>query len=83
MGEGNIYRGSDGRYYGDVDIWERFESGAWTPCVWDTESGVEWVETEDEELLSLVPLSERPSSDPSVEQICGGLRVVSGRPENR
>ncbi|SEO68588.1 hypothetical protein SAMN04487948_104173 [Halogranum amylolyticum] len=53
-----IYRCSDGKYYGDVDIWKRLESGTWTPCCWDTESGKEWMETQDGELLILEPISQ-------------------------
>mgnify|MGYP006272700461 FL=1 len=78
MGDGNLYRGSDGCYYGDVDIWEQFESGSWTPCCWNTETGTEWVETSDGELLRLVPVSQRSSSaEPHVEHVRAGLRVVS------
>lgn len=52
-----IYRGSDGRYYGSADLWNHFESGAWKPCWWDTDSMEEWVETQHGELLVLVPVT--------------------------
>lgn len=52
-----VYRCSDGHYYGDGDIWNQLESGAWTPCCWDTESGKEWIERQDGELLILEPIS--------------------------
>lgn len=57
--------GSDIGYCDDVDIWERFESGAWTPCCWDSEAGIEWIETEGGELLVLKPIAEEriPASE--------------------
>lgn len=55
--EGAVYRCSDGRQYTGVEIWERFESGAWTPCCWDTRTGCEWVGTRDDDLLTLWPVS--------------------------
>nr|WP_244531654.1 hypothetical protein [Halogranum amylolyticum] len=58
MTTNTVYRSSDGDYYGDVEIWERLESGTWTPCCWDTESGKEWMETRDGELLILEPISQ-------------------------
>lgn len=57
MKTNTVYSCSDGEYYGDVDMWERLESGTWTPCCWDTESGKEWMETRDGELLILEPIS--------------------------
>ena len=56
MGNGRLYRSSDGRYFGDADLWEQLESGAWKPCCWDTDTGEEWVETQDGELLGLQPV---------------------------
>ncbi|WP_255195069.1 hypothetical protein [Halorarius litoreus] len=49
------YRGSDGRCYGDRDVWERLEQGEWSVCCWDEETGLEVVETDDNDLLFLVP----------------------------
>jgi hypothetical protein len=53
---GDIYRCTDGRWYGDAQLWARFERGVWTPCCWDTESGTEWVETTTGDLLELRPV---------------------------
>ncbi|SFK75599.1 hypothetical protein SAMN04487950_0934 [Halogranum rubrum] len=55
-GGGTVYRCSDGRYYGDVDVWYHLESEAWTPCCWNSDSMTEWVETQEGELLVLVPI---------------------------
>lgn len=55
-----VYVGSDGNYYGEVDVWERLEAGDWTPFAWDRESGVEWVETDDQQLLVLTPPGTAP-----------------------
>lgn len=52
----HLYRGSDGRYYTDYGICRRFESGAWSACMWDDEAGWEVVETGDGELLRLDPV---------------------------
>ncbi|WP_199174710.1 hypothetical protein [Halegenticoccus soli] len=51
----SVYEGSNGRYYTENDLWERFESGAWTPRMWETDTGREIVETEAEEVLMLAP----------------------------
>ncbi|QSG04651.1 Uncharacterized protein HSR121_0295 [Halapricum desulfuricans] len=69
--------GSDGDYYGEVDVWERLETGDWTPFAWDRESGVEWVETDDQQLLVLTPVPPRelpPRVD--VEQTEAGIRIA-------
>lgn len=50
------YWGSDGRGYADHEVWEQLERGDWTVCCWDDQTGVEVVETDDEELLFLVPV---------------------------
>lgn len=71
-----VYRGSDGRFYGDVDIWDRLESRTWAPCCWDEQTGVEWVETKDEQLLVLIPTAQ--SALPAkiqAERIGGGIRL--------
>lgn len=76
MRGGAVYICSDGRYVGDADVWERFESSAWKPCCWDAETGYEWVETEEGELLLLVPVS--PSFLPdwmAVEEDADGIRI--------
>jgi hypothetical protein len=77
MAEETIYECSDGSYYGDVDIWERFESGVWAPCCWDEDSGTEWVETRSDELLVLtpVPLSSVPDHI-QIERVATGLSVT-------
>jgi len=81
MGSGDVYRCSDGRYFGDVEIWERFESGAWTPFCWEETTGREWVETRNGELLFLVPVSERALPDSTqLARDNGGLRVHSAEP---
>lgn len=63
-GSVSVYAGSNGRYYGDRDIWERLESGEWRPCCWNPETGTEWIETEAGELLVLeeIPRNELPES---------------------
>ncbi len=61
--EGNVYRCSDGQFYGDVDLWERLEGGEWSTCCWDEASGTEWVYSSDDELLSLTPVA--PSDLPT------------------
>ena len=76
---GTIYACSNGRYYGCVQLWERFEAGSWTPCCWDTESGQEWVYTATDELLCLTPVA--PAAVPDrfeIERCEEGLRVVEG-----
>lgn len=52
-----VYQCSDGSYYGDAQVWQRLESGQWTPCCWDADTGREWVENEAEELLLLEPVA--------------------------
>lgn len=59
------YWGSDGRQYADREVWERLEQGEWRVCCWDDETGVEVVETGDEELLFLMP-AERTDPEPYV-----------------
>jgi len=80
MGNGRIYRCSDGRYFGEADLWDRFEAGVWQPCCWDTDSGDEWVETRDGRFLSLHPIP--PSDVPEwadVERDADGIRVTGQR----
>ena len=73
-----VYRGSDGEYYGDADIWERFEAEDWTPCCWDVESGCEWVGARDGELLALEPVSRSDvPSEIDLERVAEGLSVSS------
>lgn len=80
MGEGTVYRCSDGRYYGDVDVWQKLESGAWTPCCWDAESGKEWMSTRQEELLLLVPAARSSLPDRTrVEHVATGLSIAAGQ----
>lgn len=74
--DGTIYRCSDGGYYGDADIWKQFEAGNWVPFCWDEESGHEWVETRDDELLALEPISQpKLPVDTTVECVGGGFSV--------
>ena len=76
---GTIYACSNGRYYGCVQLWERFEADSWTPCCWDTESGREWVYTATDELLCLTPVA--PAAVPDrfeIERCEEGLRVIEG-----
>lgn len=76
MTEGTVYSCSNGQYYGDVDVWEHLESGTWKPCLWNPESGEEWVEKQDGELLVLVPVS-RSSLPKQVqtESVAAGISV--------
>lgn len=76
MRGGAVYISSDGRYMGDADVWEQFESEAWKPCCWDTETGYEWVETEEGELLLLVPVATSFLPDGmTVEENADGIRI--------
>jgi hypothetical protein len=80
MGNGSLYRSSDGRYFGDADVWERFETGDWTPCCWDTETGEEWIETRDGDVLRLRPVPAHVVPDwVEVDRDADGVRT-SGRP---
>lgn len=63
---GSVYEGSDGRYYTEVELWERLESETWVPFAWDPETGQEWVETPAGDLLALTPVPESELPD-SVE----------------
>lgn len=77
---GNVYRCSDGRWYGDTQIWERFERGVWTPCCWDTDTGTEWVETVTGALLELRPISQQSlPADVTVTHVAAGIKVDSPR----
>ncbi|SEO93488.1 hypothetical protein SAMN04487948_10867 [Halogranum amylolyticum] len=75
-----VYKCSNGRYYGDTDVWTRLESGAWKPFCWDTESGEEWVETQQEETLLLVPIphSSLPE-EVETERVSAGISVTLSR----
>jgi hypothetical protein len=76
MKTSSVYRCSDGHYYGDAEIWERLESGTWTPCCWDTASGTEWMETETGELLVLEPIARSALPDGmSTERVTAGTAV--------
>lgn len=81
---GTVYEGSDGRYYTDVQLWERLESEAWVPFCWDPETGEEWVETPAGELLALTPVpeSELPD-DVELESHPRGLLVTDERDLSR
>lgn len=78
MREKTVYKTSTGQYFGDGDLWERFESGAWTPCCWDEETGKEWVRTEHEDLLLLRPIPQDALPDwVAVEHDAKGVRLTS------
>ena len=51
-----MYQASDGRYYSEIELWERYESGAWEFCMGETSTGQEVVETGRGELLLLTPI---------------------------
>lgn len=81
MGGNHVYRCSNGCYYGDSDIWERFESNAWTPVCWDQESGTEWVETRTNDLLVLEPVSSADLPDyVEIRRVDAGVSVSSPPP---
>lgn len=75
-----VYEGSDGRYYTAVQLWEHLESETWVPCAWDPETGREWVETPDGDLLALTPVpeSELPEAV-ELESHPAGQRVDDNR----
>ena len=75
-----IYRSSTGEFWTGTEIWQRFESGEWTPCCWDSDSGVEWIETDAETLLCLTPISpsELPD-DVTLERVSHGVVVEDER----
>jgi hypothetical protein len=75
-----VYQCSDGRYYGDVDIWERLESGTWRPFCWDEETGEEWVISRDGELLALEPVDRESVSDRRLRRVAAGVSVEAGEP---
>lgn len=76
----NVYACSDGTYYGDVQLWNRLESGTWSPCCWDVESGQEWVTTADGDLLVLTPVSRTDLPEgATVERVAGGVVVTGDR----
>jgi hypothetical protein len=75
-----IYRRSDGGFVTGSGIWSRFEGGAWRPCCWNTETGAEWVVTDDDELLRLTPLDDGRAGLPPrtrLERRQGGFAVVA------
>lgn len=77
MAGSTIYECSDGAYYGDADLWERLESGTWTSCCWDEDSGAEWVETANNELLALNPISKHDLPDwVQVKPVTAGVSVT-------
>lgn len=78
MGGDGVYRGSDGRFYGEVDLWEHLEAGRWRPLCWNADTGVEWVERADRSLLALTPVSRsRAPERVDVERTPRGLTVVA------
>ena len=80
MRTGTVYRCSDGRYYGDVDVWKQFESGDWTPSRWDEDTGREWVQTGDGELHTIAPVSRADLPESTrIEHVPEGFVVTDGR----
>lgn len=63
MGDRTVYLSSEGEFFGDAEVWERLESGVWIPRCWDTETGREWVETQNGDLLLLIPVSRHALPD--------------------
>lgn len=61
-----MYAGSDGRYYTERDRRRNLESGLWSLCMRDTETGVEVVSDPWDVVLRLEPL-------------CGPAVTESGR----
>ncbi|SEL51348.1 hypothetical protein SAMN04488691_105154 [Haloferax larsenii] len=55
------YSCSDGQQYSEVEIWERLEDGIWRVCCWNSETGEEWMETDDGELVHLAPVPDEQS----------------------
>lgn len=81
MGDGLVYKSSTGAYYGDADIWDRFESGEWKPCCWDPETGKEWIMTDSGDLLLLLPISRHllPAWT-TVDDGADGVRISGAHP---
>ena len=78
MGDGTVFQTSEGVYIGDAEVWERFESGEWTTCCWDTETGREWVETQEGDLLLLIPVSQYAlPANTTITDDPDGLRIHS------
>lgn len=72
-----MYRGSDGRFVSEQQLWERLELGQWRVLCWDERSGEEWVETEREDLLHFDPVDESDLPDGvAVERVNGIWKVV-------
>lgn len=51
-----FYRCSNGNFYSEEEIWERLEAGVWRPFCWDDQTGEEWMESADEQILYLDPV---------------------------
>lgn len=62
----SMYVGSDGRYYTQRDKERNFETGWWSFCLYDAETGVEVVVDQYDVMLRLEPL-------------CGDAVARSGR----
>ena len=76
MGDGTVYKSSKGEYFGDADVWDRLESGLWEPCCWCKETGKEWVETQQGDLLLLIPISRHAVPDwKTISYHPDGLRI--------
>lgn len=82
MGDGTVYQSSEGEYFGDAEVWERFESGMWVPCCWNAETGKEWVKTQDGDLLLLIPISRHALPDwNSISHDADGIRIRKNQQE--
>jgi len=74
--DNTLYECSNGEYYGNADIWERLEAGQWTPVDWDDDSGTEWVENQDGDVLRLDPVSEDSlPAEAAIVETAAGLAV--------
>ena len=58
-----VYAGSNGRFYTDRDVCVRFESGEWSPCMWNVDERWEVVENEARNLVWLVLVDEEDLPD--------------------
>jgi len=57
-GTPRVYRAETGRYVTGTEIWRKFETDEWTPYRWDADTGTEWVQTVDGDVLKLEPVTQ-------------------------
>ncbi len=79
-----VYQGSNGRYYTDLEVWERLEAEEWTPLAWDSASGDEWMSTPAGDVLHLKPIAP-PDLPPTVtlEAVEDGYLARADPPPDR